>query len=104
MIVPVSVTDVVRSRAEVLSHAARPTYGRATRSTLRGGEPVTDDQADPFSAEQSGGDIEYDLAHEAVADSARLSHETEAHASVLPEMPEDSGDYSYDLAHDIPRS
>jgi len=71
-----------------------------------GGEPVTDNQADPFSDEQSGGDIEYDLAHEAVADSAMASHETEAHASVLPEMPEDkdSGDYSYDLAHDIPRS
>lgn len=65
---------------------------------------MTDSQADPCSDEQSGGDIEYDLAHEAVADSAMVSHETEAHASVLPEMPEDSGDYSYDLAHDIPRS
>jgi hypothetical protein len=65
---------------------------------------VTDNQADPFTDEQSGGDIEYDLAHEAVADSALVSHETEAHAPVLPEMPEDSGDYSYDLAHDIPRS
>jgi len=65
---------------------------------------VIDSQADPFSDEQSGGDIEYDLAHEAVADSALVSHETEAHASVLPEMPEDSGDYSYDMAHDIPRS
>ena len=65
---------------------------------------MSDNQADPFSDDQSGGDIEYDLAHEAVADSAMVSHETEAHASVLPEMPEDSGDYSYDLAHDIPRS
>jgi hypothetical protein len=65
---------------------------------------VTDNQADPSSDEQSGGDIEYDLAHEAVAESAMASQETEAHASVLPEMPEDSGDYSYDLAHDIPRS
>ena len=65
---------------------------------------MTDSQADPFSDEQSGGDIEYDLAHEAGADSAMISHETEAHASVLPVMPEDSGDYSYDLAHDIPRS
>ena len=33
---PVSLIDVVRSRAEVLSHAARRTYGRATRSILRG--------------------------------------------------------------------
>lgn len=65
---------------------------------------MTDNQADPFSDEQSGGDIEYDLAHEAVADSALVSLETEAHACVLPVMPEDSGDYSYDLAHDIPRS
>jgi hypothetical protein len=65
---------------------------------------VTDNQADPFSDEQSGGDIEYDLAHEAVADSALVSHETEAQAPVLPVMPEDGGDYSYDLAHDIPRS
>ena len=66
---------------------------------------MSDNQPDPVSDEQSGGDIEYDLAHEAVADPALMSHETEApHAPVLPEMPEDSGDYSYDLAHDIPRS
>ena len=67
---------------------------------------MSDNQSDPVSDEQSGGDIEYDLAHEAVTDSAlMMSHETEApHPPVLPEMPEDNGDYSYDLAHDIPRS
>ena len=66
---------------------------------------MSDNQPDPGSDEQSGGDIEYDLAHEAVTDSAFMSHETETpHTPVLPEMPEDSGDYSYDLAHDIPRS
>ena len=66
---------------------------------------MSDDQPDRASDEQSGGDIEYDLAHEAVADSALMSHEPEApHAPTLPEMPEDGGDYSYDLAHDVPRS
>jgi hypothetical protein len=63
---------------------------------------VTDDQPDPVADGQSGGDIEYDLAHEALLESAPMSDENEVrHATVLPEMPTDSGDYSYDLAHDI---
>ena len=65
---------------------------------------MTDDQPDPVVDEQSGGDIEYDLAHEALLESAPMSDENEVrHATVLPEMPTDSGDYSYDLAHDLPR-
>jgi hypothetical protein len=71
----------------------------------REGEAVTDDQPEPVTDAQSGGDIEYDLAHEAaVLESGSMHHEDEGqHSTVLPEMPADSGDYSYDLAHDIPR-
>ena len=66
---------------------------------------MTDDQIEPVAEGESGGDIEYDLAHEAVAESGSMHHEAEGqHSTVLPEMPADSGDYSYDLAHDIPRS
>lgn len=50
----------------------------------------------------SGGDYEYDLAHEAVAEAERA--EPVERALPEPRMPEDEGDgdYSYDLAHDIP--
>ena len=66
---------------------------------------MTDAEPDQVAEGQSGGDIEYDLAHEALADSGPMSYEREGeHATGLPEMPADSGDYSYDLAHDIPRS
>ena len=55
---------------------------------------MTDDQPDPVADEQSGGDIEYDLAHEALLESAPMSDENEVrHATALPEMPTDSGDY-----------
>jgi len=68
---------------------------------------VTDDQPEPVREAQSGGDIEYDLAHEGLLESGSMRHEDEGqHSTVLPEMPADSGDsgdYSYDLAHDIPR-
>jgi hypothetical protein len=46
-------------------------------------------------------DLEYDLAHEAVGSERGFRHEDEAHA--VPVMPvDDGGDYSYDLAHDVP--
>ena len=49
-------------------------------------------------------DLEYDLAHEAEVQSTTMSPESdERRPTALPEMPADSGDYSYDLAHDIPR-
>ena len=50
----------------------------------------------------SGGDYEYDLAHEEV--SGPEAREPEQPAVPEPRMPEDEagGDYSYDLAHDIP--
>ena len=38
---------------------------------------MTDDRPDPVAEGQSGGDIEYDLAHEALADSGPMSHERE---------------------------
>jgi hypothetical protein len=64
---------------------------------------VADDQPDPNG--ESGEDLEYDLAHEAAWESAKNSPiSDEPRAAVLPEMPTDDGDYSYDLAHDIPRT
>jgi hypothetical protein len=66
---------------------------------------MADDQPEPVADGQSAGDIEYDLAHEALLESAPMRDENEVrHATVLPEMPSDDGDYSYDLAHDIPRA
>jgi xanthine/CO dehydrogenase XdhC/CoxF family maturation factor len=52
----------------------------------------------------SGGDLEYDLAHEAAdaVDSPTARHELGA--GVPTATPDYDGDYSYDLAHDVPKS
>ena len=48
-----------------------------------------------------GHDLEYDLAHEATA--VGPAHRDAEHEPVATATPEYDGDYSYDLAHDVPR-
>ena len=56
---------------------------------------MTERSADDFPA-----DLEYDLAHEAVGPPAPRPDDQ---ARCVPIMPADGGgDYSYDLAHDVP--
>jgi hypothetical protein len=57
-----------------------------------------------FGAPLSGGDLEYDLAHEAAGavDEPAAAHSLDA--GVPTATPDYDGDYSYDLAHDVPRS
>jgi hypothetical protein len=52
-----------------------------------------------------GGDLEYDLAHEAggVSEAVR-PQKAEDREAVVTATPEYDGDYSYDLAHDVPPS
>jgi len=48
-------------------------------------------------------DLEYDLAHEADA-AAQPARPTQSDAvTVVTQTPDYDGDYSYDLAHDVPR-
>jgi hypothetical protein len=48
-------------------------------------------------------DLEYDLAHEADS-AAQRPRPTESDAvTVATQTPDYDGDYSYDLAHDVPR-
>lgn len=66
---------------------------KAVSSVVSGQEPQ--DISDP------GTDLEYDLAHEARGRSAPAS--PQEHEPVVTATPEYEGDYSYDLAHDVPR-
>jgi hypothetical protein len=66
---------------------------KAVSSIVSGQEPQ--DISDP------GTDLEYDLAHEVHGGSALPSQEE--HEPVVTATPEYGGDYSYDLAHDVPR-
>ena len=54
----------------------------------------------------SGADLEYDLAHEFSGIATPASSDTQTHGEpIVTTTPEyHGGDYSYDLAHDIPRS
>jgi hypothetical protein len=51
-----------------------------------------------------GGDLEYDLAHEAVGAVDEPGRPHEDARGVPTATPDYDGDYSYDLAHDVPRS
>ena len=58
---------------------------------------------------EPGADLEYDLAHEAgqPARAARTtagSEHEQPRVAVVNATPTYDGDYSYDLAHDIPKS
>jgi hypothetical protein len=61
-------------------------------------EPVLDDEQVP--------DLEYDLAHEAATDGVPVQSgdPTLTSEAVATQTEDYDGDYSYDLAHDIPRA
>jgi hypothetical protein len=62
-------------------------------------------EQEPEGTTEAGGDLEYDLAHEAGAESAPLSPASpEPREAVVTATPEYDGDYSYDLAHEVPPS
>lgn len=63
---------------------------------------MSDQQPDAIT--EAGADLEYDLAHEASAMTTPVSpHNREQREAVVTATPEYDGDYSYDLAHDVPR-
>jgi hypothetical protein len=72
---------------------------------------MTDDPRNPASQDEPGPDLEYDLAHDAVfnafnasqtgATAPRTDAEPE-HITVATDTPDYGGDYSYDMAHDVP--
>lgn len=69
---------------------------KAVSSIVSGQEPQ--DISDP------GTDLEYDLAHETRQGTAPATPPSqEEHEPVVTATPEYEGDYSYDLAHDVPR-
>ena len=57
----------------------------------------------PGAITEAGADLEYDLAHEASGVTTPVSpHNGEQREAVVTATPEYDGDYSYDLAHDVP--
>jgi hypothetical protein len=59
---------------------------------------------EPQDITDPGTDLEYDLAHETDRGIAAATPPSqEEHEPVVTETPEYEGDYSYDLAHDVPR-
>jgi hypothetical protein len=52
----------------------------------------------------TGGDLEYDLAHEALEAREAPVPARDPEVGVPTATPDYDGDYSYDLAHDVPRS
>ena len=63
---------------------------------------MSDQRPEPIT--EAGGDLEYDLAHEASGVATPANPHSGEHEAVVTATPEYDGDYSYDLAHDIPRS
>ena len=63
---------------------------------------MSDQQAGAIT--EAGTDLEYHLAHEASGVTTPVSpHNREQREAVVTATPEYEGDYSYDLAHDVPR-
>lgn len=63
---------------------------------------MTDQQ--PGGIPDAGTDLEYDLAHEAGVVTMPVSqHNQKQPELVVTATPGYDGDYSYDLAHDVPR-
>jgi hypothetical protein len=89
---PVAARPVTSSRQK---HLSRTSIGRQNawvtqRPTHRPGP--------------TGGDLEYDLAHEAIDDAAvRRESQPGPGAVVTTETADSGSDYGYDLAHEIPR-
>ena len=66
---------------------------------------MSDQQPGRYARHQPGPDLEYDLAHEEISDSGNTrSEKAKQQITVATETPHYDGDYSYDLAHDIPGS
>ena len=64
---------------------------------------VRDHQPKPDRPRQPAGDLEYDLAHEASTDEVTAGPaDTAQQVTIVTGTPAYDGDYSYDLAHDIP--
>jgi hypothetical protein len=62
---------------------------------------MSDGEPDPVVG--PGTDLEYDLAHEATGpDTAVHPEAAKSREAVVTATPDYDGDYSYDLAHDIP--
>jgi hypothetical protein len=62
-------------------------------------------EQEPEGTTEAGGDLEYDLAHEASGESTAVRPAgPEPREAVVTATPEYDGDYSYDLAHDVPPS
>ena len=58
---------------------------------------------EPGPVARTGEDLEYDLAHEASGVTTSPASESGSQPQpVVTDTPEYDGDYSYDLAHDIP--
>jgi len=55
-------------------------------------------------AEEAERDLSYDAVHDDLPDGERLDDPSPAPVTVATETDDEGGDYSYDLAHDIPRS
>lgn len=62
---------------------------------------MRDTQPGP-TTDAPGADLEYDLAHEAGGEDTDVPLPAEHRITVVTGTPEYEGDYSYDLAHDIP--
>jgi hypothetical protein len=56
---------------------------------------------EPEAITEAGADLEYDLAHEATGVTV-AQHAPAQREAVVIATPEYDGDYSYDLAHDVP--
>jgi hypothetical protein len=59
------------------------------------------DQPDELPAD-AGADLEYDLAHDVQPAESGAGTVAERHAAVATGTPDYDGDYSYDLAHEVP--
>jgi hypothetical protein len=64
---------------------------------------VSDQQ--PGGSTDTGADLQYDLAHEASGVNPPVDRRNQTQQEpAIPAMSTYDGDYSYDLAHDVPRS
>jgi hypothetical protein len=65
-------------------------------------EVVAVSEQEPEVVAALGSDLEYDLAHEASGEAG--SPQNPEREAVVTATPDYDGDYSYDLAHDVPPS
>jgi hypothetical protein len=100
-------TTALNAKMPAPVHAAGGQPIRRGRAHTGGDDPreraVSDQQTDGYPSRQSGPDLEYDLAHEETSRSGNTGPEpVQQRISVATGTPDDDGDLSYDLAHDVP--